>query len=342
MIETLQSLRFVFALTVMLAHFSYAGIEGHSTGVGPMFFMLMTGIVMSRSYGPKILDGTFCFKHFLLRRLFKFYPLHVVCLLAVVVVRHKTMTDNDYLAILPNLFLVQSWIPVPDYYFSCNAVSWYLSDLLLFLFIFPWLFGKIGRMGIGTLLKTAASLMAVYMAYVSLVQTDDLNYWLYVFPPVRLFDFIWGVMLWRCYQLYPSLGRMRWPTFVELLVCCGVVLTMVTYPLHERWHYALIHWAVMIPGVLIFLQGDVYGGLVCRFLKTRTMVWLGALTLDTYLLHQLMFAILLNNADKVGLHLPYFLMLVLCVGVVVLLSWFVHSYFVTPVNRRLQSIIIGK
>ncbi len=64
MIETLQSLRFVFALTVMLAHFSYAGIEGHSTGVGPMFFMLMTGIVMSRSYGPKILDGTFCFKHF--------------------------------------------------------------------------------------------------------------------------------------------------------------------------------------------------------------------------------------------------------------------------------------
>ena len=117
MIETLQSLRFVFALTVMLAHFSYAGIEGHSTGVGPMFFMLMTGIVMSRSYGPKILDGTFCFKHFLLRRLFKFYPLHVVCLLAVVVVRHKTMTDNDYLAILPNLFLVQSWIPVPDYYF---------------------------------------------------------------------------------------------------------------------------------------------------------------------------------------------------------------------------------
>jgi peptidoglycan/LPS O-acetylase OafA/YrhL len=90
------------------------------------------------------------------------------------------------------------------------------------------------------------------------------------------------------------------------------------------------------------MQGDSYGGLVSRFLKTRMMVWLGALTLDTYLLHQLMFAILLNNADKADLHLPYFLMLMLCVGVVVLLSWFVHSYFVTPVNRWLQSIIIGK
>ena len=51
MIETLQSLRIVFALTVMLAHFSYAGIEGKSTGIGPMYFMLMTGLVMSRSYG---------------------------------------------------------------------------------------------------------------------------------------------------------------------------------------------------------------------------------------------------------------------------------------------------
>jgi peptidoglycan/LPS O-acetylase OafA/YrhL len=98
----------------------------------------------------------------------------------------------------------------------------------------------------------------------------------------------------------------------------------------------------MIPLVLVFMQGDSYGGLVSRFLKTRTMVWLGALTLDTYLLHQLMFAILLNNADKIGLHLPYLPMLALCVGLVVLLSWFVHSYFVAPVNRRLQSIIIDK
>lgn len=342
MIETLQSLRFVFALTVMLAHFSYAGIEGHSTGVGPMFFMLMTGIVMSRSYGAKVLDGTFCFKHFLLRRLIKFYPLHLLCLIAVLVVRHKTMSGEDYLTVLPNLLLVQSWIPVQDYYFSCNSVSWYLSDLILFLLLFPWLFNKIGRMGLGALLKTAAALMTVYVIYVSLVQSDDLNYWLYIFPPVRLFDFIWGMMLWRCHQLYPSFGRMRWPTFVEVLLFCGLVLTIITYPLHERWHYALIHWVVMIPLVLIFMQGDSYGGLVSRFLKTRAMVWLGALTLDTYLLHQLVFAILLNNATKAGLHFPYLLMLMLCVGVVVLLSWLVHFYFVTPVNRRLQSIIIGK
>ena len=91
MIETLQSLRIMFSLTVMLAHFSYAGIEGHSSGVGPMFFMLMTGVVMSRSYGPKIRSGNFRFGPYLLRRFFKFYPLHLLCLVAVLLIRHSTL-----------------------------------------------------------------------------------------------------------------------------------------------------------------------------------------------------------------------------------------------------------
>ena len=136
MIETLQSLRIVFSLTVMLAHFSYAGIEGHSTGVGPMFFMLMTGVVMSRSYGPKIRNGSFRFGSYLLRRFFKFYPLHLLCLVSILLIRHNTLTSTDYLSILPNALLLQSWIPDANYYFSMNSVSWYLSDLLLFLLLF--------------------------------------------------------------------------------------------------------------------------------------------------------------------------------------------------------------
>jgi peptidoglycan/LPS O-acetylase OafA/YrhL len=72
------------------------------------------------------------------------------------------------------------------------------------------------------------------------------------------------------------------------------------------------------------------------------MVWLGALTLDTYLLHQLVFAVVLNNLDKSGMQLPYPVALVACVAVVVVLSWLVHTWFVQPVNRRLLSTINGQ
>ena len=337
MIETLQSLRFVFALTVMLAHFSYAGIEEHSTGVGPMFFMLMTGVVMSRSYGKKIQNGSFCYGSYFRRRLYKFYPLHLLCLLAVVVIRRNTMTTEDYMAIVPNIFLLQSWIPLKDFYFSGNGVSWYLSDLMCFLLLFPFLYKWIGRMSGKMLMRMAIGLLAVYVAYVSLIQTNDLNYWLYVFPPVRLVDFIWGMMIWRCHELHPQWGYFRFPTCLEFLLALGVILTIVTFPLHERWHVALIHWIVMIPLVLVFMQGDQAGGWISRFLKTRTMVWLGGLTLDTYLLHHLMFAILLNNAAKCGFQPPYLVMLAICIGIVLVASWLTHNYFVNPINKKLQS-----
>ena len=342
MIETLQSLRIVFSLTVMLAHFSYAGIEGHSTGVGPMFFMLMTGFVMSRSYGAKILDRTFSYGKYILRRLFKFYPLHLLCLLTVVVIRRHTMEATDYQALLPNILLLQSWIPEQSYYFSGNAASWYLSDLILFLFLFPFLYKGIGRMKGSGLLRLVACLLAVYVGYTACLQTDDLNYWLYIFPPVRLLDFIWGMVMYRCYELYPTLGRGTNPTWIEIAMAVAVVLTIVSYPLHDKWHVALIHWAVMIPMMWVFLQGNQHGGWISRFLKTRTMVWLGGLTLETYLLHQLIFAIMLNNAEKYDIHLPYILMLVCCLGVVVLISWLTHTYIVNPLNRKLQMLIIEK
>lgn len=337
MIETLQSLRIIFSLTVMLAHFSYAGIEGHSTGVGPMFFMLMGGFVMSKSYGTKVLDGSFRYSAYLLRRLFKFYPLHLLCLLIVVAARRNTMEAADYYTLIPNLLLVQSWIPVESFYFSGNAVSWYLSDLMFFLLLFPFMYKAIGRMSGRTLLRLVTTLLAVYVCYMVFIQTDNLNYWLYVFPPVRLLDFIWGMVLWRCYELYPQVGRLKHPSWAELLLVAAVVLTIVTYPLDERWHVAFIHWLVMVPVLWFFMQGDNCGGIVSRFLKTRTMVWLGGLTLDTYLLHQIIISILLNNASKHDIQLSYPLMLVVYIGIVVLASWLSHTYFVNPLNNRLKA-----
>ncbi|MBR1546864.1 MAG: acyltransferase [Prevotella sp.] len=342
MIETLQSLRIVFALTVMLAHFSYAGIEGKSTGVGPMFFMLMTGFVMSRSYGAKVLDGSFEYGKFLLRRLFKFYPLHLLCLLIFIAIHRHTLEVADYQTLLPNLLLLQSWIPVTSFYFSGNAVSWYLSDLLFFLLLFPFLYKGIGRMSGKNLLRLVCGLLVIYVAYVSFIQTDDLNYWLYIFPPVRLLDFIWGMVMWRCYELYPMAGRWKHPTVIELVLIVGVVMTIITYPLHDRWHVALIHWLVLIPVVWVFMQGDRYGGWVSRLLKTRAMVWLGGLTLDTYLLHQLVFAVMMSNMAKQDIQLPYAVMLLICLTIVVFVSYITHTWFVNPINNRLLTLFIKK
>ena len=240
MILSLTSLRFLFILLIVLFHLIGKHFEfGGDCGVS--FFMMLSGFVLSYAYGQQVLEGRFQSFAFIKRQLTKFYPLHLLCLLAVIAIRYKTMLSTDWLALVPNALLIQSWIPVESYYFSGNAVSWYLSDLMLFLLLFPMFYRLIGRMKGRSLFRLTLVLLVLYIIYVSLLQTDDLNYWLYVFPPVRLIDFLWGMVLWRCYELHPTWGRFRCPTLVELLLCAGVLTTIITYPINEKWHIAFIH-----------------------------------------------------------------------------------------------------
>lgn len=71
-------------------------------------------------------------------RVVKLYPLHLLCFAAIFLlgIRSFAMTDLPKAAL--NLLLLQSWVPLSDYYMSYNAVSWFLSDELFFYLMFPF------------------------------------------------------------------------------------------------------------------------------------------------------------------------------------------------------------
>ena len=141
MIATLQSLRFVFVMLVFLSHFAYRDIQTLDAGgdCGVAFFFLLSGFVLSLGYGRKIDDGSFCYRGFLKRRFLKLYPLHILCLIFFFVVSKASL---DW-PILLNVLLLQAWIPNPDYYFSCNSVSWFLSCLFFCYFLFPFAYKRL-------------------------------------------------------------------------------------------------------------------------------------------------------------------------------------------------------
>lgn len=343
MIRTLQALRFVFSLTVLLAHFSYAGIDGHSSGVSVCFFALLSGFLLSKAYGQRLVDGTITTGRYLLKRLIKLYPLHLLCLLVFIAIRRNTIDGAEALALVPNALLLQSWVPMEQVYFSGNAVSWYLSDALFFLLLFPWLFRLVSRLTFRQLGAACCAMMAVYVAYMLALPMDNLNYWLYIFPPVRLVDFTMGIMLWRLCQLRPRTGQVAvWPTAVELLLMAALVLTIVTYPLDAKWHVAFLHWLVVVPMLLVFYQGEQTGGAVSSFLKTPVVQWLGAFTMEMFLLHMILFSVAMSWAAKLGADIPYALMMLLCFSVVIGVSYVVHWWFVTPVVKWLTHCIAEK
>ena len=134
MIASLQSWRFIFALMIFLHHFPVNGKglfeAGGSCGVS--FFLILSGFVMAAGYGDKVLSPSFSFGNYMIKRGARIYPLHLLCFLVALVLAYKNIDGFYLLKLLPNLLLLQSWIPIQGIYFSGNAVSWCLSDLVFF------------------------------------------------------------------------------------------------------------------------------------------------------------------------------------------------------------------
>lgn len=334
MIRTLQSLRFIFSLTVLLAHFNYAGREGYSTGVSIVFFTFLSGFVLSKAYGRRLASGEMTGGAFLKRRFIKLYPMHLLCLVAYIAVHHAVLTSQDIAPAMLNALLLQSWSTT--YYFSMNSVSWYLSDVVLFLLLFPALYKCISRMNIRQLVLSAAALLAVYIAYMLLLHVDDLNYWLYIFPPVRLADFIIGIMMWRACELLPTLGCVRHHSAVELLLCAAILALMIAYPIDEKWHIAFLYWLVAVPMFFVFFRGESEGGIVSALLKTKPMLWLSRITMEAFLCHMLVFDVIMAIDRRVSYHLPYFAMMAVSFSAALAVAWLAKRYYVTPVTEYLS------
>ena len=134
MINSLQSLRGIFAIMIFLHHFPINGKGWFEAGgaCGVDFFLILSGFVMSAGYEMKVVSSQFSYRSFMLKRLIRVYPLHLLCLIGFIIIALISAAPVSYRCLIPNLLLLQSWFPMQSVYFSGNAVSWCLSDLLFF------------------------------------------------------------------------------------------------------------------------------------------------------------------------------------------------------------------
>lgn len=303
MIETLQSLRFIFMMMIFMSHFAYRDIGAFDAGgdCGVSFFFLLSGFVCSLGYGGKIENGTFHYGRFLWKRFKKLYPLHLICLLFFLLVSHAPLDEKVWL----NVLLLQSWIPDIDYYFACNSVSWFLSSLLFCYLVLPLLYRWISW-------RFTLLVMLGYVATYWMTPSDGVNAILYVNPLVRMVDFYLGMLSCRLFvqrKTFASSGQLE----VVLLVI--LLMSLVVYPfVGEKFRNAPLYWMVLIPLILVFAQEK---GPVSRWLNTKPMLFLGSLTMPVFLTHQMLIGILLRRLPE----MPVVLMLAACIFVVLSISW---------------------
>ena len=256
-LNALTSLRF-FAAAVIVIHHSKGnfGLDSQwlmdlPTAQPVSYFFVLSGFILAYVY-PSLKD----FKdisRFLVARFARLWPLHVATFLLVLLIfpsKLRNPAGHDSLdLILTNLFLVQSWIPIYNYYFSYNWLSWAISTEFAFYLLFPWLVSAWQRTWHIKLL-CAFLMVAAIISYANLTGLPSgeaigarghIGYsgLVYIGPLGRLFEFTLGMTL---ALVYPRMKSVFSPgkTFGTIMEGAALIMAvgiMVTSQPHSRFNH---------------------------------------------------------------------------------------------------------
>ena len=310
-LHALTALRFFAAAMIVMLHAQgYFGVipplARFTLTQGVCFFFVLSGFILTYAYPA--LDGR-SVRRFLVARLARIVPLHVVAFLLYVIVlpawyRDSVSRDTRGAGLL-TLALLQAWVPVYRIQTAFNGVSWSLSVELFFYLCFPillWRWRRTWRVKAAIAFFLVCGTVLVANRWLShLPQGAEVRDVVYFFPLARLWEFVLGVAtahLWR--YLRPRVRRGRWiGTALEALILAATLAVMFQSGV---WARHAGRWRIVGPGGEAWLASS---GLVClpfaaligvmafewgwiaRLLSCRPLVLLGEISFSLYLLHLL-------------------------------------------------------
>jgi peptidoglycan/LPS O-acetylase OafA/YrhL len=256
----LDALRFAAALLIMVYHFGaespiklYRVNELFARGyLATDFFLMLSGYVLGRAYGPAVLAGAVGTGRFWMRRAARIWPAHLIVLFAfglyIVMGLLMGAPPNpgrfSLQSFLQQAALIHAWAPLPPAE-GWNLPTWSLSALLVCYAVFPWLWRGLSRVRPAGLLPFIG-LGMVALADVAARQVFgralyDLPFQLGLFRALPLF--LLGACLARA-------AAMSWPDPpVARLLLWGGLAVFVLSQSFGRWDYlSMVAIAAVILG----------------------------------------------------------------------------------------------
>lgn len=304
-LDSLTGFRFVAAASVFFFHASLTKIIGFnpfadqdiiaafqrlfSVGgwLGVSFFFVLSGFVITWSARQNDTLGAFW-----RRRLVKIYPNHLVTFVLAMILFAVPLTAVS--AWLPNLLLIHAWVPDMSVFLSVNGPSWSLCCELVFYLAFPFLLRALWKIPQDRLWLTAGLAVGAMAATQWLIAEFvngtpqiaeypiSLNQWwlAYYFPPLRLFEFVLGMLMARI------LIAGRWP---DIPVAPALALMAITYYLAGEvpFIYSLSLTTVIPIAILITSLAAADVAQRRSWFRHPVMVWLGEVSFGFYMIHLL-------------------------------------------------------
>lgn len=287
-LSALTSLRFFAAIFVVFSHLSYLPQSKYFSNVytaflkegyiGVTFFFILSGFILSFSYAKKM--DEISFKSFMIARVSRIYPLHLLtfflALPLALLAGWKGMEG-----VVPNLLLIQSFIPNESVYFSVNSPSWSISNEMFFYLLFPFLI----KMKPSKLLLIFILIAFYQIALVFLgVSEKGIHAFLYISPLSRLADFTLGILLFTFFKNKREVSDVVASFLQYFSVLLLIAFIFFKSEIPQGYRYDLYY---MLPMAIIVLSFSYGNGYLSKLISSKLLILLGEASFALYLVHQI-------------------------------------------------------
>jgi len=371
----LDSIRGIAATSVVIHHLllmpTFLAAFPHNAWIDCSFFrsswllvdlfFVLSGMVMSLS-SVEGEFGRFSLRDFMVRRLARVYPLHIVMLAAsllfrllrislvmagIVVAAPAAFEVNNSYSFLLNVFLLHSMGFID--YLSWNAPSWSISVEFYTYLAFGLVVLLAQRMRSLSLFYALSGAIALGSLAIIVFGLDKKSLGLQTdFGILRCFvSFFLGVLTLRVVRRLPGKPDTVVQGVVQLV---GMIASIVLVSMVEAYpaasFLAPLTFSVFLGSLLAFPDAL----LVPRMLVTKPLVWLGQRSYSIYMVHALvvLFAEYFVRAvgakrivalDTVQPGLPATLNLVVALAAVFLVSHYTYRYVEIPGGKILRDLL---
>lgn len=340
MIASLQALRFIFALFIFAEHFPLSPEQPHLlAGAGAMgvsFFLVLSGFVMSIGYEQRVQQESFRWSDFMIKRLIRLWPLHLLCLGAWIVLAWGAWGSSAIhpLPLLGNALLLQ-WLPVE--HIAGNSVAWCLSVLVVFYALYPFL----ARRSTKQLILISLLLEAILLGTSTLIaESYSYSFW-YIAPYSRLQDFLLGILTYRALQhVLAQQGAERWGKLPAIgrytLEALPILLYGIALYLVRMYNTGFTDVALFyLPSCLvIFLfalssKCEEKSG-IPDLLNQDWLIYLGKISFSFYMIHNLVILFVKRIMEWISPLHPWELRLLFSLATTLVLSVTINRFFEAP------------
>lgn len=261
-------------------------------------FFLLSGFLMMYHYKkseigsrPSIKFGIFKIK--------KIYPYHFLTMILSFPL-HWYNYKEFLFKIFIHLTLTQSFIPNINFYFSLNAVSWYLSTIFIIYCCFPTIknlvlkisdnYKKIYCLLLLYVVQIVTSTIVYYNPIEDFAYISDFTRWiLYIAPFTRWIDFVIGCLLYT-FTIESKKANKTIANMIDLIIILCLIVVIKYNPDSNLIGEAFMFTAVNTPiSAMVIWSFFNESGFITRLLSKCSLLYIfGEYSLQIYLIHYLL------------------------------------------------------